>query len=74
MAASFANLPFAARAAGPLLLLAAVSGCSSWSANPRSTQQMIELKETVKSVSGQGDMAGVDPRARQIEKNLGLGR
>jgi hypothetical protein len=73
MAASLANLPFAARATGPLLLVAVASGCSSWSANPRSSQQLIEFRETVKSVSGQGDMAGVDPRARQIERNLGLG-
>jgi hypothetical protein len=35
---------------------------------------MSDFKETVKSVSGQGDMAGVDPRARQIERNLGVGR
>jgi hypothetical protein len=34
---------------------------------------MTDFKDTVKSVSGQGDMAGVDPRARQIERNLGVG-
>jgi hypothetical protein len=74
MAVNVAVSPSPLRTAGPLVLLAVAAGCSSWTSSPRSTQQLSDFKETVKSVSGQGDMAGVDPRARQIEKNLGVGR
>lgn len=74
MAANFVPSLTRLRFAGALLLLTALPGCSSWTTTPRASQQITDFKDTVKSVSGQGDMAGVDPRARQIERNLGVGR
>jgi hypothetical protein len=52
--------------------MVAASSCTSWTYKP--SKEMNEFKAAVKSLGGHGDMAGVDPRAQQIERDLGVGR
>lgn len=71
MAAPKALLP-SLRVVTAACVMVAASSCTSWTYKP--SKEMNEFKAAVKSLGGHGDMAGVDPRAQQIERDLGVGR